>query len=96
MLNKPLIGAALALALAACASTPPSPDAAKSTLATSQQPPGCAGTSATTTAASQSVNPQPCAGFGSVYTRDEMTRVGATSAADALRLLAPTVGVRGP
>jgi phenylalanyl-tRNA synthetase alpha subunit len=91
MLNKLLIGAALALSLAACASTPPSPDAAKSTVARTQ-PSGCAGTTAT----SRPDNPQKCAGFGSVYTKDDMDRTGANTLGDALRLLDPTVSVRGP
>lgn len=96
MLNKLLISAALALALGACASTPPSPDAAKSTVAKTQQPPGCAGSTATTTAASQSANPQPCAGFGSVYTKDDITRTGTTNLGSALQYLDPTIKSRGP
>jgi hypothetical protein len=94
MLNKLLIGAALALALAACASTPPSPEAAKSTVAKTQQPPGCAGNSAIP--ASQTANPQPCAGFGSVYTRDDITRTGTTNLGAALQYLDPTIKARGP
>ncbi len=92
MLNKLLIGAALTLALAACASTPPSADTAKSTVARTQQPPGCAGSSAIS--ASQTTNPQACAGFGSVYTKDDITRTGTTNLGSALQTLDPTVKSR--
>jgi hypothetical protein len=94
MLNKLLIGAALAL-LAACASTPPSPEAAKSTVAKTQQPPGCAGGNSAIPA-SQTANPQPCAGFGSVYTKDDITRTGSNNLGDALRSLDPSLSVSRP
>jgi hypothetical protein len=92
MLNKLLIGAVLTLALAACASTPSSPGAAKSAVATTQPQPGCAGTTAT---ARPPDSPQPCAAFGSVYTRDDIDHTGAMNVGDALRMLDPTVTVRG-
>lgn len=92
MLNKLLISAVLTLALAACASTPSTPGAAKPAVASNQPPPGCVGS----TGMRAPANPQQCAVFGSVYTRDDMYRTGATSAGDALRLLDPTVTVRGP
>lgn len=96
MLNKLLIGAALALALAACASTPPSPDAAKSTVAQTQ-PPGCVG-NAGSAIARPSDSPQPCGSLGTVYTRDDIDlhAPGATTVGGALRQLDPTVSVRGP
>jgi hypothetical protein len=95
MLNKLLIGAVLTLALAACASTPSAPGAAKSAVAKTQPPPGCVGT-AGSAIARPSDSPQPCAGFGSVYTRDDIDHTGAMNVGDALRLLDPTVTVRGP
>jgi hypothetical protein len=90
MLNKLLIGAVLTLALAACASTPSSPGAAKPAVARTQPPPGCVGS----TGALPQTNPQQCAGFGSVYTRDDMDRWGVTNVADGLRLLDPSLSVR--
>lgn len=89
MLNKLLISAVLTLALAACASTPSSPGATTSAVTSTQPPPGCVGS----TGMRAPANPQQCAVFGSVYSRDDMDRRGAMSAADALRLLDPTVTV---
>jgi hypothetical protein len=94
MRKTAFIAAALALALAACASTPSSPGAAKSAVARTQPPPGCVGSSAITRPPDSPQ--QPCAGFGSVYTKDDIDRTGATNMGDALRLLDPTLTVRGP
>ena len=90
MLKKLLIGAVLTLLLAACASTPATPGAAKAAVASTQPPAGCVGSTGLLAPA----NPQQCAVFGTVYTRDDMDRVGAVSAAGALRLLDPTLTVR--
>jgi hypothetical protein len=87
MLNKLFIGAVLTLALAACASTPSSPGAAKSAAAKTQPPIGCVGSAGL-------LPSDRCASFGSVYTRDDMDHVGAMTPADALRLLDPTITVR--
>jgi hypothetical protein len=89
MLNKLLISATLTLALAACASMPSSPDAAKSAAANTQPPPGCVGNSGL-------LPSDRCAGSGSVYTRDDIDHTGATNMGDALRVLAPTLTIRGP
>jgi hypothetical protein len=92
MLNKLLIGAVLTLALAACASTPSTSGAAKPpAVARTQLPLGCVGS---TGSMLQTSNPQHCAGFGSVYTRDDMDRWGVTNVSEGLQLLDPTLTVR--
>jgi hypothetical protein len=96
MLNKLLIGAALALALAACASTPSAPGAANPAVAKAL-PPGCVG-NAGSAIVRPADSPQPCGGLGNVYTRDDLDlhAPGATTVGGALRQLDPTVSVRGP
>jgi hypothetical protein len=90
MLKKLLTAACLAMALGACATTPPT-DAAKSKDAVAQnKAAGCVGSTATRLP----VQSGECAGFGSVYTKDDIDRTGAMFVGDALRLLDPTVTVR--
>jgi hypothetical protein len=77
---------AAALALGACASTsgnvPTKPVAAS-------QPAGCvSGTGSRIPAP-----PGNCAGFGNVYSQEDLKRTGQTTAGDALGLLDPTITV---
>lgn len=88
MLNKLLPGACLALSLAACATTPSAPLAASA----SKPPAGCVASTATLVP----VSPGTCAGFGNTYTRDDIDHTGATNIGDALRVLDPSLTVRGP
>jgi hypothetical protein len=77
------------LALAACASTPPSP-AAKSTTARDLPPATCASTPTGLVA-----TPRDCAASGHTWTRNDISRTGAPTTAEALRLLDPTVTITG-
>ena len=91
MLNKLLIGAGLALCVAACASKPSAPGAATSRLAPQSNvlPAGCVADTGTRIP----VGPRECAGFGHTWGQQDMRSTGAVDAGQALRLLDPTVTV---
>lgn len=91
MLNRLLIGASLALCLAACASTAPGPGAATPKAATADAPPaGCVADTATRILPSK----PDCAASGRSYTQEDLQRTGSADTAQALRLIDPTVTVR--
>jgi hypothetical protein len=91
MLNKLLIGAGLALCVAACASTPSAPGAAMPNAATANLPPaGCVPATATRLP----ISPQECAAFGRTYTQEDIRRTGSADTAQALRLLDPAITVK--
>jgi hypothetical protein len=93
MSNKALIIAGMSLWVAACASTPATPDAAKTpaTAAAQLPPSGCVSQTATRIR----TTPTECAGAGHVWTDDQIKGTGATDPAQALRLLDPTITVKG-
>ncbi len=89
MLRTSLVGGAVILALAACATTPPSP----MTAAAQAKPPlGCVSDTATRLP----VNPNECAGVGSTYTKKDLDQTGRVYLQDALRDLDPAVRASGP
>lgn len=84
MLKTSLVGGAVLLALAACATTPPTP----MTAAAQAKPPlGCVSDTATRLP----VNPNACAGVGSTYTKKDLDQTGRVYLQDALRDLDPSV-----
>jgi len=89
MLRTSLVGGAMILALAACATTPPTP----MTAAAQAKPPlGCVSDTATRLP----VNPNECAGVGSTYTKKDLDQTGRVYLQDALRDLDPAVRASGP
>jgi hypothetical protein len=93
MRKKYQIGAGLSLCVAACASTSSIPGAATSNAAaTPNLPPvGCVSSTATRIPRS----PAECVAFGRAWTQEDIRTTGATDAAQALRLLDPSVTVTG-
>jgi hypothetical protein len=91
MLKSLALSAALALLLAACATTPSTTPAtaANATAANAKPPPGCVGQSATRIP----VKDGTCAGFGNTYTRQDIDNTGQTTAERALALMDPSVRV---
>jgi hypothetical protein len=88
MLNKILIGAGLALCVAACATNPSTSGPA----AAAKQPPGwCVSSTGTRIPMSQS----ECTALGHTWTQDQIQTTGATDAAQALRQLDPSLTIRG-
>lgn len=84
MLRTSLVGGAMILALAACATTPPTP----MTAAAQAKPPlGCVSDTATRLP----VSPNECAGVGSTYTKKDLDQTGRVYLQDALRDLDPAV-----
>jgi hypothetical protein len=89
MMKSLIVGAALALALGACATTPQ--PQSPPTASAKKPPAGCVGDTATRLP----VRPGECAGFGSTYTKGDLDQTGQVYAQDALRLLDPAVTVHG-
>jgi hypothetical protein len=91
MWKNQLIGAALSLCVAACASTPSSPGAAtsKAAAAPNLTPVGCVSNTATRIPMSHA----KCAAFGRTWTDQDIKTTGATDSAQALRLLDPSITV---
>jgi hypothetical protein len=84
MLRTSLVGGAMILALAACATTPPTP----MTAAAQAKPPlGCVSDTATRLP----VSPNECAGVGSTYTKKDLDQTGRVYPQDALRDLDPAI-----
>jgi hypothetical protein len=82
----PVGALALALVLAACATTPPTPE---KTAAAAKLPPGCVGQTATRLP----VKDGTCAGFGNTYTKQDIDNTGQVLADKALALMDPSVRV---
>jgi hypothetical protein len=94
MWKKYLLGAALSLCVAACASAPSSPDAATSramAAAPNLPPAGCVSGTATRLP----MSPAECAAFGRAWSYEDIKTTGATDSGQALRLLDPSVSVTG-
>jgi hypothetical protein len=85
-LNRLLI-VCVALAVAACASNRPAGTPENAAQASKALPSGCVSQTATRIP----LSPSECAAFGHVWTEQDVKRTGATDAAQALRLLDPTV-----
>jgi hypothetical protein len=81
-----VIGACAALALAACASAPPT----LPTASAKKPPVGCVSDTATRLP----TPPSECKGFGNTYTKEDLDRTGQVYAQDALRMLDPSVTAR--
>jgi hypothetical protein len=90
MLKKLLLCSGLAL-LSACAATAPPKPVDKPAATTFVPPPGCVGSTATRIPTS----PNECAGFGSTYTQQDIERTGQPLVGGALRMLDPSLTVRG-
>ena len=88
MLKKILLGVCLTLCVAACA-TPSSSGTGKSTSAAKVPPAGCVADTATRIP----VSPRDCAGFGRVWTDQDVRSTGVSDAAQALHQLDPTVTI---
>lgn len=86
MLNKMLLCSGLAL-LSACAATPQP----KPATAAFVPPPGCVSSTATRIPSS----PSECAGFGRTWTQQDIERTGEPTPGAALRLLDPSLTIRG-
>ena len=92
MLNKLVIGACLALALAACASSSATRGVKPLAFTPSLAPVGCAPDSATRIP----LRPDECLGStGHVYTHSDLERTGARTTSEALGLLDPSLIVHG-
>lgn len=91
MLHKALIGAGLALCVAACSSTPSTPGVGTRRAANSTPPAGCVSQTATRLP----VSPSDCAGPGRVNTQQDIQQTGQLDSAHALRMLNPAVNTSG-
>jgi hypothetical protein len=92
MLYRALIGAGLSACVAACVGSPAAPAMVSPSMTAASLPPaGCVSQSATRIPA----GPTECAASGHVWTSDAIRGTGATEPAAALRLLDPTLTVRG-
>jgi hypothetical protein len=91
MLKKLLLGACLVLPLAACTTPSATREPTKSASLAPAPTPGCVPDTATRIP----VKEGDCAGFGRTYTQQDIQRTGATDAAQALRLLDPSLTVHG-
>jgi hypothetical protein len=91
MFNKIVIGACFVLCVAACASSPSPPSAAKAAADAGTPPAGCVAGTATRIP----VSPHDCAAFGRAWSEQDIKSTGATDAAQALRQLDPSVTVSG-
>jgi hypothetical protein len=80
-------GVLAAVALSACASTPP---ATGTRAATAHNAPAV---SCVATPTGQLAPPRDCAGWGHTWTQQDIDRSGAATTSDALRLLDPTITV---
>jgi hypothetical protein len=90
MLNRPAAAASILLALTACASAPPAPDAKSTAVAHTPASVNCVATPTGLLAP-----PRDCAVFGHTWTQNDIDRTGAATTAGALRLLDPTITVTG-
>ena len=92
MVKKLLIGVALSLCVAGCASTSPTHPGAGAPRADAAVPPaGCISNTATRLP----VNPRDCAGFGNAYTQKDLKSTGYTQVNQALSTLDPSVTTNG-
>ena len=91
MLKKLLIGACLVLPLAACTTPSATREPRTSAFLAPARTPGCVPDTATRIPMTQG----DCAGFGRIYTQEDLLRTGAADTAQALRLLDPALTVHG-
>ena len=84
-----VLSTVLALALAACATTPPNPDQAKATAANAKPPAGCVAQTATRIPVKDDSG--SCAGFGATYTKQDIDNTGQTTLDRALPMLDPSI-----
>jgi len=89
MFKRLLIGLALTLGVAACASAPPAHTAAG--VSAPVPPAGCVADTATRLP----VNPKDCAGFGNTFTSKDIKSTGETDVGRALSTLDPSVTTNG-
>jgi hypothetical protein len=82
-------GTAAAVILAACAATTPNVTSRPAASAGLAENRGCL----TQTGSRIAGNPGDCSAFGRSYSHDDINNTGSTSAADALRLLDPSITV---
>ena len=94
MFKRLLIGLALTLGLAACASAPPAHTGAGAPHADNSAPVPPAGCVADT-ATRLPVNPKDCAGFGNTFTSKDIKSTGETDVGRALSTLDPSVTTNG-
>ena len=87
MLNKLVIGASLALALAACTSSSPTREVKPLGFTPTSPAVGCVADTATRIP----VRPGECAGTGRTYTQSDINRTGARTTTEALQLLDPSL-----
>ncbi len=88
MRSKILIGTALTLCVAACASNPSTPPLA----AAAKSPPGWCVTS---TGTRIPLGPRECAAAGHTWTQKDISTTGATDTGQALRQLDPSLTITG-
>ena len=87
-LNRVLTATGLSLCLAACASTPSSPEVTTAPASASIKPqPGCVDTG--------SRIPGDCAAVGRAYNQRDIRTTGQTEAGSAIRMLDPSVTLPG-
>ena len=91
MLKKLLIAACLVLPLAACTTRSATREPPTSASLASARTPGCVSDTATRIPVMQA----DCAGFGRIYTQEDLLRTGAADTGQALRLLDPALTVHG-
>ena len=91
LLTKLLIGALLALPLAACTTPSATREPPKSASLAPARTRGCVPDTATRIP----VKETDCAGFGRTYTQQDLQRTGQPDTAQALRLLDPSLTVHG-
>jgi hypothetical protein len=89
MWNKLLIGAGLALCVAACATSAPR---APQPAAKAEPPAGCVADTATRLP----LRPGECAAFGHSWTQQDVKSTGATDIGQGLSVLDPTLTTTGP
>ena len=92
MFTKFLAGTCL-IALAACATAPTAPGAAKQPLAaaTNGPPAGCVNGTGTRLR----VQPTDCVGFGSAYSKSDVDKTGKQPVQQSLSMMDPTVRISG-
>ena len=91
MLKKILLGACLVLPLAACTTPSATREPPKSAALAPVGTAGCVADTATRIPMTQG----DCAGFGRIYTQEDLLRTGAADTGQALRLLDPALSVHG-
>ena len=91
MFRPVLVGASLALCIAACATSPSTQTDQKTAAVESTPPRGCVAGTATRLP----VKPGECAGFGNTWSDKDLKSTGATDVGQGLSLLDPSVTSTG-